>query len=70
MSYRRAWVLVDTMNRSFRRPLVATSRRRSAGAALTAQGSEVLRLYRAIETRSLGAARPLLATLAKRLKPA
>jgi molybdate transport system regulatory protein len=70
MSYRRAWVLVDTMNRSFRRPLVATIRRRSAGAALTREGTEILRLYRAIETRSRGATRRLIEALTRRLSPA
>jgi molybdate transport system regulatory protein len=38
MSYRRAWLLVDTMNRCWREPLVETS---SQGAALTAFGHAV-----------------------------
>ena len=57
MSYRRAWVLVDTMNRCFARPLVATSARRRAGATLTADGRRVLALYRRIERTSLAATR-------------
>ncbi|HYV84335.1 MAG TPA: LysR family transcriptional regulator [Patescibacteria group bacterium] len=67
MSYRRAWVLVATMNESFLRPLVATSAHRARGAALTADGRLVLRLYRRIETRSRRAAQPDLASLRKLL---
>lgn len=52
MSYRRAWVLVDTMNRCFVRPLVITSRWRGGGASLSKPGREVLRLYRATERDS------------------
>src|SRR5262245_2743440 len=65
MSYRRAWVLVDTMNRCFVRPLVITSRWRGAGASLSRLGREVLRLYRAAERDSRRAARrPLRRLLA------
>jgi len=67
MSYRRAWVLVDTMNRCFVRPLVITSRWRGGGASLSKLGLEVLRLYRMTERDSrravLGPLRRLLAAL-------
>ncbi|MEZ5859512.1 MAG: hypothetical protein R3D28_11135 [Geminicoccaceae bacterium] len=33
MSYKRAWLLVETMNRCFREPLVRTSRAAAPGAA-------------------------------------
>jgi molybdate transport system regulatory protein len=51
MSYKRAWLLVETMNRCFREPLVTTSRGGSAkgGAVLTATGQEVLERYRRME---------------------
>lgn len=51
MSYRRAWQLIDTMNRCFPAPLVETSKggEKGGGAVLTATGKEVLRLYRAAE---------------------
>jgi molybdate transport system regulatory protein len=54
MSYRRAWMLIDTMNGCFRRPLVATSAggRRGGGARVTTLGREVLRRYRAMETKA------------------
>jgi molybdate transport system regulatory protein len=68
MSYRRAWVLVATMNGCFRRPLVVTSARRSAGAALTSEGRAVLGLYRRIESCSLAAARREIAALRRRLR--
>lgn len=68
MSYRRAWVLVAAMNAAFRQPLVKTSSRRRAGAALTEDGREVLRLYRRIEAKSLAAARRDLTTLLGRLR--
>jgi molybdate transport system regulatory protein len=67
MSYRRAWLLVETMNRCFRRPLVATSSWRRQGAALTAEGRTVVALYRRVERQSATAARPALAALVRRL---
>jgi len=65
MSYRRAWLLVDTMNRCFVRPLVITSRWRGRGASLSKFGREVLRLYRMTERDSRRAAgKPLRRLLA------
>lgn len=55
MSYRRAWLLVETLNRCFRQPLVATSSFRRGGASLTAEGQEVLSLYRQIQLESVEA---------------
>jgi molybdate transport system regulatory protein len=54
MSYRRAWLLVDAMNRAFRKPLVttATGGARGGGAQLTDFGREVLRRYRAMEEKA------------------
>lgn len=51
MSYKRAWLLVDTMNRCFREPLVEASRGGNArgGARLTESGERVLRHYRRME---------------------
>lgn len=69
MSYRRAWLLVETMNRCFRRPLVATTSFRRGGAALTDEGKEVVSLYRRAEAMSLTAARGALAELELRLQP-
>ena len=51
MSYRRAWLLVDAMNRCFRSPLVETAAGGTAGggATLSALGEEILEKYRALE---------------------
>src|SRR5688500_17367074 len=53
MSYRRAWLLVDTMNRCFKQPLVEThpGGGKSAGAKLTAEGEAALAAYRALSAR-------------------
>jgi molybdate transport system regulatory protein len=51
MSYRRAWLLVDEINRMFREPLVETQMGGSGGggARLTRLGRDVVGRYRAIE---------------------
>jgi molybdate transport system regulatory protein len=51
MSYRRAWLLVDTMNRCFLKPVVdtATGGKGGGGAQITAFGLEVLASYREME---------------------
>ena len=51
MSYRRAWMLVDVMNRSFKSPLVETAKGGShgGGARLSPLGAEVLAHYRAMD---------------------
>lgn len=50
MSYRRAWLLVETMNRSFREPLVSTlaGGKHGGGTQLTALGEQVLQRYQAL----------------------
>jgi molybdate transport system regulatory protein len=54
MSYRRAWQLVDVLNRCFKSPLVETAKggSRGGGAWLTPLGAEVLARYRAMEAAS------------------
>lgn len=69
MSYRRAWLLVETMNASFANPMIVTSKWRGGGARLTPAGRKALRLYRGIEARSEAAAMPQLAILLGLLKP-
>jgi molybdate transport system regulatory protein len=51
MSYRRAWLLVDSLNRCFREPLVAAHHggMHGGGAHLTEAGIAVIRHYRAVE---------------------
>ncbi len=57
MSYRRAWLLVDAMNRCWAEPLVETAAggARGGGARLTQAGETVLARYRALEA-AIGAA--------------
>jgi len=54
MSYRRAWLLVDTMNRSFTKPVVEAESggRRGGGTRLTSTGAEAVRRYRRIELQA------------------
>lgn len=58
MSYRRAWLLVDDLNRMFRQPLVEAQPggAQGGGARLTPLGHEVLAHYRAVERTVLEAA--------------
>lgn len=51
MSYRRAWLLVDAMNRCWREPLVAAAAggQSTSGARITPHGADVLRRYRALQ---------------------
>lgn len=71
MSYRRAWLLVDTMNRCFKSPVVDAEAGgiRGGGTALTPLGVDVVRRYRRIESAAAkaGAAdiRAVLALLAR-----
>jgi molybdate transport system regulatory protein len=65
MSYRRAWLLVDAMNRTFHAPVVAT---RLGGtsegrARLTPLGQEVMRLYQEIGQLARDAAARRIARL-------
>ena len=50
-SYRRAWMLLDGVNRQWPAPLVvtATGGRRGGGATLTETGRHVLRTYRDLQ---------------------
>ena len=54
MSYRRAWVLVDELNRALQTPAVTSAQggARGGGSVLTPAGEKVLRLYRAIEAKA------------------
>ena len=65
MSYRRAWMLVDALNRCFRQPLVETQLggTRGGGAVLTKLGQDVIARYRAIERAATKASGDDLAAL-------
>ena len=69
MSYRRAWLLVDAVNQSFKDPAVRTKPggSKGGGAELTGWGRELVRLYREAETGAAGGAAPALEALARNL---
>ena len=70
MSYRRAWLLVDTMNRCFRQPVVEAEAGgpRGGGTRLSALGEEVVRRYRAAEAAAERAATAELRALERLLR--
>ncbi len=70
MSYRRAWLLVDTMNRCFARPVVEAEAggKRGGGTALTPLGVEIVQRYRRAEALAARAAAKELAALARMLR--
>jgi molybdate transport system regulatory protein len=55
MSYRKAWLLVDEMNRCFREPVVVATKGgpRGGGTLLTPIGREALGRYRVIQKHAL-----------------
>ena len=65
MSYRRAWMLIDNLNRCFRSPVVETQLggTRGGGAVLSALGHDVIARYRAIERAAAKATAMQLAAL-------
>lgn len=70
MSYRRAWLLIDSMNQCFRQPVVdtATGGKGGGGARITAFGMEVLRRYRAMEVCAAKSIARSMAAFQKLLK--
>jgi molybdate transport system regulatory protein len=69
MSYRRAWLLVDTMNRCFRQPVVEAEAggTRGGGSVLTPLGEDIVKRYRAALAKAEKAAQAELAALIRRL---
>ncbi len=72
MTYRRAWELVDHLNKAFGRPLVTgqTGGAGGGGARLTELGREVVVRYRAILAATEAAAAPHVAVLDDLMKTA
>ena len=57
MSYRRAWLLVDEMNRLFREPVIESQRggKQGGGAVLTPFGEALVDRYQAMEDKARAA---------------
>lgn len=71
MSYKRAWTLVEELNRTFDVPLVELSRGGSGhgGAVLTPLGREVVERYRGMQARLDAVIADDLEALGSRLAP-
>ena len=70
MSYRKTWLLVDSMNRCWRDKLVEATAGGGAerGARLTPSGRQVLAAYRALEARLASVVGDEVATLEAMLR--
>jgi molybdate transport system regulatory protein len=70
MSYKRAWYLMDSMNRCFRGPLVEAAKGgpSGGGARLTPLGEEVLARYRRMQARAAKTIAADLRALARRVR--
>ena len=70
MSYKQAWMLVETMNACFAGPLVVAAKggRRGGGASLTPLGEDVLRRFCRMQTASSRAISKDLAALRRVMK--
>lgn len=72
MSYRSAWLLVDSMNKQFRTPVVNTTLggRGGGSATVTELGEEVIRRYRSMERAARRAIAKDLAGLERNVRSA
>ena len=71
MSYKRAWLLLDSINQAFTEPVVTTAPGGAGGggATLTVFGLEVLERYRRIADRAASIALDDVKALAQRARP-
>ena len=71
MSYRRAWLLVETMNKAFKAPLVeaATGGKGGGGARVTDHGVDILRRYREMEDKAAASVTDEMEDFAELLAP-
>jgi molybdate transport system regulatory protein len=71
MSYKRAWLLLDSINQAFTEPVVTAAPGGSGGggATLTPFGAEVLERYRRIHDRASAMAADDVAALGRRARP-
>jgi molybdate transport system regulatory protein len=71
MSYRRAWMLIDELNRQFGEPVVRAQPggAKGGGATVTSAGQRILTAYRAAERKMREAAASEIAALEALLAP-
>jgi molybdate transport system regulatory protein len=71
MSYRRAWLLIDELNRSLKSPATISEQggQSGGGCVLTPLGEDIVRLYREIERIADQACAEQIASLTDMLKP-
>ena len=69
MFYKRAWLLLDSMNQAFTEPVVTAAPGGAGGATLTPFGAEVLERYRRIHDRASATAADDVAALGRRARP-
>ena len=67
MSYRRAWLLVEEINKALAKPAVVAEMggRSGGGASVTPVGEKIVDLYRSIENRTRNASRSEFRAMAK-----
>ena len=72
MSYRRAWLLLDELNRALRTPAVDSAKggQHGGGSAITQTGLELIALYRRVEATAERACRADLTRLIGLISPA
>lgn len=65
MSYKRAWLLIETLNATFAAPLVESHRGGAGfgGASLTAAGAQALAYYRSLQLKAAEATAEEVAAL-------
>lgn len=71
MDYKRAWLLIDSVNRAFTSPVVerATGGTGGGGATLTALGADLLSRYRRLEADAIRLAAADLEALEQHARP-
>ncbi len=70
ISYRKCWLMVDALNRTFETPVFATyPGRKETGSEITPFGERLVALYRSIERRSRNGAAAALKELEGALNP-
>ena len=71
MSYRRAWLLIDELNRSLQSPATISEQggQSGGGCMLTPVGESIVRLYRDVEAQAQAACATQIEALTKLLKP-